>query len=267
MKRRITFTIEGLPQEGGYVRLSDFLGGLENLKSVLTRTDRFLSKSRTPTVSYRIVGLSANSPAQVVLEAYDPEDQEEKAAAVVDHTFTVMSDIEFGTRPGRTDYPVFESIRNLAAPVGITLTSMSLVSNGTTLKITPEYRAKVDLILAPEETSPSFVRGMLDFINIHGAKKVFRIYPAIGPTKLTCHFPEALKHDAIAAIGQHVEIHGVFKYKRIARFAHEVEVREIKILPEDKDIPRFETLTGAAPGLTGGISSVDYVRAIRNAKG
>jgi hypothetical protein len=263
MEKRITFTMEGLPDEDGHVRLSDFLIELENLESVLRKTDRLLSPGREPSVYYRIVGLSTASPATVVIEAHPKEPDIDRGPAVVERTLSLLSSIERGEAPRRMDYALLESVRNLVTPIGKTLASVSVVSNGTTLKITPEYRAKVDLLMAPEEVQPSFVRGMLEYINIHGSQKVFRIYPDVGPTKLTCHFPEDLKSAAIAAIGKYVEVRGVFKYKAVAHFAHEVEVREIKVLPADDEIPAFESLTGSAPDLTGGLSSVDFVRTIR----
>jgi len=264
MGQRLTFTMEGLPSEDGHVRLSDFLIELENFGSVLRKTDRLLSAGHGPTVYYRIVGLSTASPATVVIEALPVEPDVDRSEAVIGRTLSLLSGLETSQAPGRMDYALLESVRNLVAPVGKTLASVSIASNGTTLTITPEYRARVDLLMAPEEIHPSFVRGMLEYINIHGSQKVFRIYPDVGPTKLTCYFPDDLKDGAIGAIGKYVEVRGVFKYKAVAHFPHEVEVREIRVLPPEQDLPTFESLLGAAPDLTGDVPSVDFVRAIRH---
>jgi hypothetical protein len=163
-----------------------------------------------------------------------------------------------------TDYDLLEHIRQFVAPVGVTLASLQIISDAYDIQVTKQFKAKINLEMAPENTHVGFIRGALEYINIHGGKKVFKIYPEIGPTKVTCFFPDELKETAIHAVGEFIEIHGIIHYKAVSTFPHQIDVKKLEVLPDENELPSILDLKGIAPNLTGGLSSEEFVHGLRD---
>jgi hypothetical protein len=106
---------------------------------------------------------------------------------------------------------------------------------------------------------------MLEAINVHNRVNKFHIFPSIGPVKVACHFPDEMLADAISAINRYVFVSGQVKYHKRQFFPHAVEVVEMKVYPEERELPTLESLRGIAPDATGELDSVTFVRRIRNA--
>lgn len=133
---------------------------------------------------------------------------------------------------------------------------------GNIIYLNPEFKARVNLFVVPEECCQAIFRGMLDMINIH-YEKIFYLYPEIGPTRIQCSFEVALFETAKSALGKRVEVEGIFKYKIRAPYPYAAEVNKINILPEDHELPTFKDILGIDPDITGGLRSEDYIRKIR----
>jgi len=152
----------------------------------------------------------------------------------------------------------------MASPVGKTLASVTISSRELDIDITPMFAQKVTRLIESEERYEGIVRGVIEAINLHGDANVFRIYPDIGPTKVTCHFTDELQPRAIAALGYFVEIRGVLKRKTSAAHPYAAEATAIEIFPDEEELPTLSQLRGIEPGLTGELSSEDYVRRLRD---
>ena len=126
---------------------------------------------------------------------------------------------------------------------------------------------KIDRLLGPENIQAGSISGKLDAINVHNRTNKFYLYPALGPKKVMCHFPEAMVDEAIAAIQRHIEVSGTFKYKRRDFFPYEIEVEKLRVFPRIDELPSFMSLRGLAPNATGDLDSVAFVRERRNAVG
>ena len=53
---QITLELEGLPQEGGHLRLNDFLAQLNALRQALHSVDRVIENATDNSIYYRVVG-------------------------------------------------------------------------------------------------------------------------------------------------------------------------------------------------------------------
>jgi len=105
---------------------------------------------------------------------------------------------------------------------------------------------------------------VLEAINVHDGANVFRIFPDVGPSRVTCHFPSLLERDAVQAIRRFVEVTGILRYKAAADYPHEIEVRALEVLPLEEDLPSLEDLRGSAPDCTGHLLSEEFVRGLRD---
>ncbi len=268
MPNIISLTIQGAPEEDGHVRLSDFLRELQLLASSLKKLDASLAGSKTALSTYRVVGLSHGSPANVILEARPrkmkdglegPADVQDKVLA---RYFEIINHIEEeGVLPPGAPEAVEEflaDVRSLADPVGKTLAKAHIESAGRRVDLGPRLVSQIARALAPDESSPGFVRGKLEWINIHASANTFHIYPDIGPYKVTCRFSSELRESVLAGVDRFVEVRGILQYRAHAAYAHLIDVQGIDVLEEDSP-SGLSDLFGIAPDLTRGLPIGEFL--------
>lgn len=261
---RITIEIEGLPEDDGQVRLSAFMTELQNLSATIARLDRDANDGRSATY-LRIAQLSYSSPAKVVLEPTALPSQKYAGAVLIENLRSISHALKNGSDLTDLDAELLEDIRGLAKPVGKTVKSATLIFGNERLDLTQKIANRVDAALAVEDECEGFMDGMLEQINIHGGANTFHIYPDVGPTKVTCHFPPKLYEDAVAAVGRRVEVSGTLRYRIRAPYPHQIAVAGVTPFPPDDELPDWEDLRGRAPAGTGGLSSEAFVRDLRDA--
>ena len=262
---RITLIIEGLPEDDGQVRLAAFMSQLQSLNTTISRLDREMNNGRATTY-FRIVELSYKSPINVVIEPQPLRAGPIYAGhLVIDSLVRIAQTLETEEDLSDIDADVLEDIRALARPVGRTIKNTILIFNDHQLDLTEALGFKIDKALAVGEESEGTLEGMLDQINVHLGANTFHVYPAIGPRKVTCHFPTRLFDDAVSAVGRRVEVAGTLRYRVGANFPHQVAVAQIDVVPPDRELPSWEDLRGRAPDATGTLTSEAFVRELRDA--
>ena len=263
MDRRFTLTLEGLRQDDGNLALGDFVHQLQALQRALTRIDRTLSERRQPSTVFRVVDLSHSSPAAVVLEGVARRSCPDLAGLIVVNLFAALRQIEAGDPGSETLEPdLLEDLLQMSQPVGERLQRVSLSHSGLHVGLGSEFRKRIEALLETTTFGIGFLRGMLEAINVHASANLFKLYPAIGPRSVSCHFPASLTSDAVGAVGHYVEVRGVLKYRARQPFAHEVDVKALERLDQDSRIG-WEALRGIAPTLTEGKSAEDWIRGRR----
>ena len=260
---RITLIIEGLPEDGGQVRLGAFMSQLQHLSATITKLDREANEGKQATF-YRIAELSYKSPVRVVLEPQALAKYSYAGHAVIESLGRVAAALENSSDLTGLDSDLLQDIRGLANPVGKSVASVTLLFNDHRFDLTQKVATKVDEALAVDEECEGAIEGMLEQINLHQGANVFYVYPETGPRKVSCHFPAKLSDDAVAAVGRRVEIFGKLHYRSGATFPHQVAVNAIEALPPDAELPDWDDLRGRAPGATGELSSEAFVRELRD---
>ena len=263
--RRVVLTLDGMPTEEGHVRASDFVKQLQVLLSALGKAEASEFERAEDRIYYRVVDLSHNSPARVVLEAVEPLEGPARAHAVFGIVSGALQAVAESRISEATDYELVSDIAALAAPVGKSIARLSLILGTAEHSITRDVHARASQLLARVETRTGTVTGMLDAINIHGSTRLFRIYPVVGAAKISCAFPDSLKPTALAGIGRYVSVGGAMSYRPLAAFPHSLEVQHLELLPEADSLPRLRALRGIAPNLTDGVSSETFIGRLRDA--
>jgi hypothetical protein len=261
---RIELVIEGLPEDEGRVRLNAFMTQLQNLSAALNKLDKEANDGKSGSV-FQIAALSYGSPVRVVLEAKPIRAKRATGHLVIQRLQRVADALASGKSLSGFDTELLEDIKGLAAPVGKTIKNTTLVFNGSTLDLTPRIAQQVDAALAVEDECEGSLEGSLEQINIHQGANTFHIYPEIGPSRVTCHFPPRLFDDAVAAVGRRVEVYGTLRYRAKAPFPHQIAVSGIEAIPSGRDLVDWEDLRGRAPDATGALSSEAFVRGLRDA--
>ncbi|HVA47032.1 MAG TPA: hypothetical protein VNH11_11755 [Pirellulales bacterium] len=77
-------------------------------------------------------------------------------------------------------------------------------------------------------------------------------------------FPRACCRRFAGAIKRNVTVRGPVYYFADQPFPKLVYVRELEIHPCDDELPSLGGLRGLAPGSTGDLSAVDFVRSLRH---
>jgi hypothetical protein len=260
---RITLIIEGLPEDGGQVRLGPFMSQLQNLSATISKLDREVNDGKQATY-YRISELSYNSPVRVVLEPQALPKHHYVGHAIIESLVRVTAALENGGDLSGLDADLLEDIRGLARPIGKSVANVTLLFNDHRFDVTSKVASKVDEALAVEDECDGAIEGMLEQINLHHGANIFYIYPEIGPRKVTCHFPSRLYDDAVSAVGRRVEISGTLHYRAGASFPHQIAVSAIEAFPTETELPNWDDLRGRAPDITGGLSSEEFVRELRD---
>ena len=265
--RRVRLILQGLASEGGHVPFSTFLQELQLLRAALRGLNRSMSPSRKASAHYRVVELRHDSPAVVGLESVALTHQDPPAEHAVLNFARLLSDIdEESAEPGEYEPAVVRNILRMSEPVGRSLAAAKLEVTGRTYDLSSTFRERGERLLEPEESYDGVIRGMLEAINIHEGANQFRIYPDIGPSRVSCHFPMELGEIALGSVGRFVEVRGALYRKRLARFPHRAEVKVIEVYPPEEELPTIEDLRGVAPRLTGDLASEDFVRELRDAQ-
>lgn len=263
--RRISLIMEGSENEQGHLRFGVYLRQLQALSATLKQIDRIVTSQQKPTAYYRVVDLSHDSPATIVVEAVPFKPEYDRTDEITGRLFADFAAIkQQKTLPDDFDSKYLESFQALLEPLGKSISSATLQSDNQDIALNEVLKAQVDLLLAPRDYGQGSVQGVLEAINIHLAKNQFRIYPEIGPKVVECHFSETHKEEAITSVGRFVRVSGRMTYRSIDRFPYRIEVDALEQMPDEKDLPHFLDLLGAAPDATGDQSSEEFVRDLRD---
>lgn len=263
-KIRFRLIINGLPKDDGKIKFSDFLGRLQNWISALRKIDREVSNGINAN-NFIITALSYTSPALVEVEPYQQDKELDTRIALSERFEHYIKNIQQETIPPDINYDVLEDIQQIVKPVGKTIESVSLGTNGNDYELSKKTLKFIEYNLAGIDQCVGTIEGDLDQINIHRGINIFYIYPIIGPHKVKCHFPTNLTEDAKAAIGCQVSVSGTLKYRSKADFPHEIDVNEMEIFPKEDELPTLEDFRGLAPAITGKLSSEEFIRRQRDA--
>lgn len=260
---RITLIIEGLPEDHGRVGLKTFMSQIQSLSHAISKLDRD-ANSEGGITKFEIAELSYSSPVRVGLEPQIAAGSQAGHRILAGlHSFADA--LSTGKDLSGYDFDVLEDFHKLASPVGRRVKAAALLINGVTFDLTREFATRAQEALATVEECEGAIDGMLEQINIHHSANTFHVYPEIGPKKVTCKFPSKLYDDAVAAVGRRVEVAGILQYRAGADFPHQVAVSEIDIYERIEELPDWDDIRGLAPDATGGLSSEEFVRELRDA--
>ena len=264
---KLTVQLKGALSDDEHLRLSDFIEQLNAVKDVLLEIDRGISRSQVPATDYRIVDLSHSSPARVVIEAI-PNDpvRDDHSMAVVDKFFRGLQLLSGGQAPEDFDSALLEAFGRIGKGFRKNISEITFIRGNEQVEVGRTFQAEIIRIIGDDELSEGSIVGMLELINLHGGVNKFHIYPAVGPKKVSCHFPSALLQDAIESINRHVNVLGKLRYKKRDRFAYGINVSSIEIYPQDEELPTIFDIRGIAPSATGSMTSEQFVRKLRNAE-
>ncbi len=256
----ITVTMVGADESHGRVRFDDFFRFCETVFKCLRVSEQLVS-GETAAIEYRISGLKYGS-ATVKLEAVQKigNKGDDRRSKVVTFFRTTVADLQKGKVDPRIPPEGLGVFRELANPLkhGTKRVVIGRVS------ITTKFDKAIARILDENISSEGSVSGILERVNVHEDRNEFVIYPQDETTPITCSFPESLLDNVRKALKKNVTISGTQTYRPGCALPSRVHAKEIEIHPADSDLPSLHDVRALGKWDTGGLNSVEFLRAIRN---
>jgi len=253
------------PEEDDALPLEDFLKQLDAIRHALNETQRVVTKSRKPSLRFKVVGLRRSSPTEVTLRAEPITRGVDDSARVVDAFLNATEHIQRRRSPPTGfDGPALRAFQAMAQMVDKKVTPVEIVRDGRTVHLSRELANNVDSILGPKQYARGSVTGKLEKINLHRQQNVFIVYPIVGPEHgIACEFPARLTEQAVLAVNKYVDVTGRLTYNAVDSYPEKVRATGIEIYRDRAPFTLAE-LHGIAPNATGDKSSEDFIGRLRN---
>ncbi|MCD4707368.1 MAG: hypothetical protein K8S62_06495 [Candidatus Sabulitectum sp.] len=263
---RISLQLEGVEGREN-ISLEDFITELTSLKKTLEQTDLVLTGGRK-SMEWEVVDLRHSSPATVVLEARPISNTpwaisaQSRVTDVFRENLYLLENNEI--LPDRFGFQVLKAYQALVGPVKAGRLVATVKIDEEIHSILPEIVISTTQQIATETFSIGRYKGLLEFLNIHGNKSEFRIYPPAGPPFVTCHFDESLLSIAQEAVGRNVLVYGKLAYRARCPFPYYINTDSIEVLPNDKDLPDWMAIKGLYSSPTSQLNSKSTINEENN---
>lgn len=266
-EERITVVMEGVVEDGGDVRLGEFIEELTAIKNALKQTERLVVKSEAQAVNYRIVSLSHSSPTSVTVGITSREPVYHQAPRQIAKRFT--TNLRMVRRAHRyathLDQRTLESFQGIIAPTKKHLSRITVTGEGSqSVQIDSQFERSLARLLEGDETERDEIVGKVERLDIHN-KTQFTIFPLIGAQRIQCSAPKRLYEKIVNSVGQWVSVDGWALYRKDSPFPYAMKVEDIFPRKKDEDLPLMSSIHGTAPGATNGESAEDFIRELRDA--
>jgi hypothetical protein len=269
MAATITVRLVGAESDNRDVRFSEFITQLDAIKTALKETETFITGAERHVLDYKIVNLTHQSPSELELEPILPPGFNPLYADRILKGFTTeLRRIRQQSKLiGRPDMGRLSAYREIGPKKKSHLAEVDIGLRHVTVqreaRIDKQFKENLKHILGPDERMYGSISGRLEYVNMHSVRK-FRLYPTIGPKRVNATFSEDIREQVRAGVDRYVTVFGELKYKTWDQFPYEVNAKKIDVHEADKDLPTLYDLKGIAPNLTGGLSSVEWVRNMRD---
>jgi hypothetical protein len=253
----VKIKLVGAEDDGGLVRFDDFTGFCRAVSRCLRRVDDVV-RPEGERLRFRIVGMKFAS-ASMSLEAIPPRTGRDDRAVVVSLFRETTSRLQSGRRPDtRFSFDDLEAFRDLVFPLN--RHAKEVWVDGS--RLTSDYVANIEGILGSAIPSIGQVTGRLERLNVHGRYE-FVLFPVAG-TRIVCAFDESILEQVRMGVKRSVTVSGILYFQPDKPLPDRVRVQGMEIHPPDGELPRLRDLKGIARRCTGNMTSVDFVRAIRD---
>ncbi|MGA0563324.1 hypothetical protein ACO2RV_12840 [Ancylobacter sp. VNQ12] len=238
------------------IAVADFLKQVGALKQLVA-----LSRLNEE-IDARIISMSKNSPAVVELEAFAARTQ---VSVGIERLFTdIKSVVDLGQVPHRVSRQALDILKEFSSAIGKGIAFAKLEFCGKEIFFDIEARRRLDDVFGDDTIADGSIDGMLEAVNIHSTVNTLALYPVVGPSRITCRFDDKLLSEVKPALGRYVVVYGEMKYRWKEMYPYEVSIRDIEILPDWEDQPKFTDILSIAPTATDGVKSEDFVKKIRD---
>jgi hypothetical protein len=263
----------GAEEDNRDVRFSDFIFQCQAIKNALRESEAFFCGDGKEPLDYRITGLRHDSPSTLELNPIAGNRTQDYVRKVLKGFATelhrIRRDRRLLGRPEMGRLRAYSEIgkrpKGHVEEVRIAVEETHTIRKPKPVQVAVDRRFKQNLeeILGPDEIVYGSISGRLDWLNFHDARR-FRLYPIVGPQRITGEFGEEIRDQVRNGADRFVTVFGRLHYKTWDKYPHHVRATKVETHDRDEDLPSLNDIKGIAPQMTGELSSVDWVRKIRD---
>jgi hypothetical protein len=263
MADRLRFELKGKPENDGQITVGDFTRFLETVSASLAKIEADLGAPNSTV--FRISDLRFSS-AVVEVEAAPRKAGRVRSGEVLKTFERTVAALERGTALPKGLRPeTVQQVAEIVRPLKGSVSRLTIGSRRTGFTVSPVVAERAARLLKKPEAAIGEESGFLDALNVHD-ELIFYLYPSGFSERIPCYFHGDLLPFVRPAVKQYVTVHGRFLYPADGLFPSRIDVESLELHPASDDAPTLLSLVGAAPGLTGGLGSVEYVRRLRDAE-
>ncbi len=252
--------IQGRPRE---ITLTAFLIAIDNVRRILADLEEAVSPTNSAALEWVVTDLRMGSLA-IALESQQTGDDTDIAPIV---TRAFVDGMEIIEKEGRTP-PYFsehsmrcaQRVVNLIGRDGTT--GLEVADFDHVAQLSAQAAASVGQLVKVRSKSFGSVEGRLETVSVHRGSK-FVVYHTRTGKGITCTLAEdRLLEQAIAVLGKRAIVIGTV-YANARGEPMRIQVQSLRHIVEDSELPRIEDIGGSDPGLTGDLSTEEYIRSVR----
>jgi len=255
----VRLIIEGTP---GTITLKAFIDAIENWLNILKDVDAAISKVPSGSLDWVVTELAVGS-LQLAVEPLSRVEGKNFGPVVARNAVAGIGQIErVGTTPPYWSHASLTHARKMLKTIGSCgVSGIQATYQSDTEHASARASANIDLLLPTTRTSLGSVEGIMETISIHGSPK-FVVYQDATNKAVSCAFSQTWLESAKEALGRRVSVAGVVHWNRKDEPVR-VDVEDLRIMTSRGQLPPIVQLAGSVPDLTGGLTTEEYIRRIR----
>ncbi|MDX6480370.1 MAG: hypothetical protein QOG85_880 [Gaiellaceae bacterium] len=266
---RIRLKIDGKP---GEIELASFVGILTKANQILSGLDSAISERPRGALKWYVTGLSIGSAvAEITSKPTTTEVDTERLAEMVGENFVggldvIENDAELPPYFSEQDLGRVKSIASHLKRTASAGLDVAHLNGGDEPKrettIRQDAAQKVVQILRPTFMGIGSVAGQLEMISVHRTA-TFNVYDVVTHKAVSCRFDVAHLEAIKEALGKRVVVAGII-HRNAKGEPVRVDKPDLRVLPDDSELPTFAELIAQVPDLTGSLSVEEHVQRVRN---
>lgn len=260
---RVTLTVRGELRE---ISLESFVLILRESHSILQELDKAISEQRNGTLKWVISGLQSGS-AVIEAESRVTRGDEDFGPEVVQHFIDGIHVIQIqGVTPARFSLDSMFSMRKIVRTLGtngVSTLDVAVPELDKSVELSSEAETNVQALVGVHHKSIGSVEGRLELISIHQRSRRFNVYHSITRKAVRCNLPKEIENEVVGSLGRRVIVSGLVSYN-IRGEPLSVNVDNLRVLKEENYLPSIDDMLGMAPDITGGLTTEDYIRRLRD---
>ncbi|MCH7725343.1 MAG: hypothetical protein IH991_02500 [Planctomycetes bacterium] len=253
-----------------------FIEVFQTTIEALTAINRESSRHGSENISWRVIDAGHSSPLYMTITGVDPLSRNgDDAADVIEAFVDGLQHLEqSNTCPRRFNERALKCATELVRPFAKGITSIEFTTHKKTARATHEVSRNAHHAISVIEHAKAkqsgqyvdfgTIEGRLDSLETQERRDKVRIVDDLTGVKTLCYFRnDELEEKARKAWKHRVSISGEITIDRYTGDAIKLEVDDIRILRDRKDLPQIEDL---GIDITDGVESSEYVRDLRDAE-
>lgn len=250
----------------GEIPARTFVRFIDNSLKVLSELDRAVSSERTGTLLWTMSDLRRGS-ALVDIQSRVVRGHEDFAPAVTRAYKNGLANLQVEARtPALFTLDSVRLVRDIVRTIGrngVTSASVMLPEQGDAVELTREFESNLEALVGVHHKSLGAVEGKLELVSLHHPYRRFNVYHTVTGKGVKCNLPAKLEDAVIGAMKRRVLASGTVSYNAVGE-PLSVEVKSLRILGREDDLPSISQMLGLIPDLTGNLTTEEHIRSLRN---